>query len=129
MVTESADPGFDVLLGKGLDEFNEHAAGLNDRRALNVIVKTPRATKCWGARLEEPPWDWLFSTCSICRIRCVVLDSEPKFFGRSKTKLETGDAARRYFTQSVFRPLVFMKKMGGLILVKFPPGPVSVGYS
>jgi len=48
MVTESADPGFEEILGKGLDEFNEHAAGLNDRRALNVIVRDPMSNEVLG---------------------------------------------------------------------------------
>ncbi len=39
VVTKMAEPGLEDILGKGLDEFNEHAAGLNDRRPLNVIVR------------------------------------------------------------------------------------------
>jgi len=48
VVTESADPGFEGLLGKGLDEFNEQAAGLNDRRVLNVIVRDPTSNEVLG---------------------------------------------------------------------------------
>lgn len=51
VVTESADSGFEVLLGKGLDEFNEQAAGLNDRRALNVIVRDQTSNEVLGGAI------------------------------------------------------------------------------
>lgn len=51
MVTENADAEFEVILGKGLDEFNEHAAGLSDRRTLNVIVKDPTSNEVLGGAI------------------------------------------------------------------------------
>ena len=48
VVTERAEPGFEDILGKGLDEFNEHVAGLNDRRPLNVIVIDPSSNEVLG---------------------------------------------------------------------------------
>ena len=48
MVTDSADPALEEILSKGLDEFNEHAAGLNDRRVLNVIVRDPTSNEVLG---------------------------------------------------------------------------------
>ncbi|KQQ35990.1 GCN5 family acetyltransferase [Duganella sp. Leaf126] len=51
VVTENADAEFEVILGKGLDEFNEHAAGLSDRRTLNVIVKDPTSNEVLGGAI------------------------------------------------------------------------------
>jgi len=48
VVTDNAEPGFEDILGKGLDEFNECAAGLNDRRTLNVIVRDPSSNEVLG---------------------------------------------------------------------------------
>ncbi|WP_454773174.1 GNAT family N-acetyltransferase [Janthinobacterium tructae] len=48
VVTEMAEPGFEDILGKGLDEFNEHAAGLNDRRPLNVILRDLSSNEVLG---------------------------------------------------------------------------------
>lgn len=38
-VEESADPAFENLLGKGLEEFNQQAAGFSDQRPLCVVVR------------------------------------------------------------------------------------------
>lgn len=48
VVSDSADPEFEAVIGKGLDEFNEQVAGLNDRRPLSVIVKDPDSNEALG---------------------------------------------------------------------------------
>lgn len=48
IVTDSSGPEFEDLIGKGLDEFNEQAAGLNDRRDLCVIVKDANSNAVLG---------------------------------------------------------------------------------
>lgn len=47
-VTDSAEPGFEDILGKGLDEFNEQAVGLSDRRSLYVIVRDSCSNEVLG---------------------------------------------------------------------------------
>lgn len=48
VVTDSAEPQFEEILGKGLDEFNQQAAGLNDRRPLCVMVRDPDSDEVVG---------------------------------------------------------------------------------
>jgi GNAT superfamily N-acetyltransferase len=48
VVGDDADPEFERVIGKGLDEFNEQAAGLSDRRPLCVIVKDPDSSEVLG---------------------------------------------------------------------------------
>lgn len=38
-ISDSAEPEFERIIGKGLDEFNEQIAGRNDRRPLCVILR------------------------------------------------------------------------------------------
>lgn len=39
VISDRAEPGFEEILGEGLDQFNQQAAGLSDQRKLCVIVK------------------------------------------------------------------------------------------
>ena len=39
IISDSSEPEFERVIGKGLDEFNEQIAGRNDRRSLCVILK------------------------------------------------------------------------------------------
>lgn len=48
IVTDNAEPEFEDILGKGLDEFNEDAAGLNDRRSLYVILRDSSSNEVLG---------------------------------------------------------------------------------
>jgi GNAT superfamily N-acetyltransferase len=48
IVTDGAEPEFEEMIGKGLDEFNEEAVGLNDRRPLCVIVKDANSNAVLG---------------------------------------------------------------------------------
>jgi GNAT superfamily N-acetyltransferase len=47
-VSDRAEPEFEDMLGQGLDEFNQQAAGLNDRRPLCVIVRDPDTKAALG---------------------------------------------------------------------------------
>lgn len=48
VVVADADPEFEEILGKGLDEFNEQAAGKADRLPLCVVVRDPDTGKALG---------------------------------------------------------------------------------
>jgi len=41
VVSDQSDPALEQFLGDGLDEFNQAAAGVTDRRPLCVIVRDP----------------------------------------------------------------------------------------
>lgn len=47
-VGENADPAFENLLGKGLEEFNLQAAGFSDQRPLYVVVRDPDSGEALG---------------------------------------------------------------------------------
>lgn len=47
-VEDSADPAFENLLGKGLEEFNLQAAGFSDQRPLCVAVRDPENGEALG---------------------------------------------------------------------------------
>lgn len=47
-VTDHDDPGFEQLLGEGLDQFNRQAAGFTDRRPLCVIARDPASQEAIG---------------------------------------------------------------------------------
>lgn len=51
VVGDCADPGFENLLGRGLDQFNEQAAGVSDRRPLCVMVRDPDSNENLGGIL------------------------------------------------------------------------------
>lgn len=48
VVSDNAAPEFEEMLGKGLDEFNEQAAGFLDRRPLCVTVRDPDSNEALG---------------------------------------------------------------------------------
>nr|WP_183443461.1 GNAT family N-acetyltransferase [Pseudoduganella violacea] len=48
VVGDQAEPEFEEMIGKGLDEFNVLKAGLNDRRPLSVIVRDPHSNEVLG---------------------------------------------------------------------------------
>jgi len=48
VVSDSANPQFEEVIGKGLDEFNQQVSGLSDRRPLCVIVKDPDSDEALG---------------------------------------------------------------------------------
>lgn len=48
VISDRAEPEFESMIGRGLDEFNEQVAGLGDRRALNVIVKAADSNEVLG---------------------------------------------------------------------------------
>ncbi|MBB3122407.1 GNAT family N-acetyltransferase [Pseudoduganella violacea] len=48
VIGDKADPEFEKVIGKGLDEFNELKAGLSDRRPLSVIVRDPDSDEILG---------------------------------------------------------------------------------
>ncbi|XLZ73124.1 GNAT family N-acetyltransferase [Massilia sp. SR12] len=47
-VVDDADPAFENLLGKGLEEFNLQAAGFSDQRSLCVVVRDPDSGEAVG---------------------------------------------------------------------------------
>lgn len=47
-VVENADPAFENLLGKGLEEFNYQAAGFSDQRPLCVVARDPVSGEALG---------------------------------------------------------------------------------
>jgi GNAT superfamily N-acetyltransferase len=48
VISDSAEPEFARVIGKGLDEFNEQVAGLSDRRPLCVIVRDSDSNEVLG---------------------------------------------------------------------------------
>jgi hypothetical protein len=48
IVTDNAEPEFEDILDKGLDEFNQDAAGLNDRRSLYVFLRDSTSNEVLG---------------------------------------------------------------------------------
>lgn len=48
VISDRAEPGLEDMLGKGLDEFNNQAGGLTDRRPLCVIVKDSGSGEIMG---------------------------------------------------------------------------------
>jgi hypothetical protein len=74
VISDNAEPEFERVIGKGLDEFNEQIAGLSDRRSLCVIVRDSVSNEVLGGLLAELLLGLLFWTCFTCRALCVVQD-------------------------------------------------------
>jgi GNAT superfamily N-acetyltransferase len=51
VISDNAEPEFERVIGKGLDEFNEQIAGLSDRRSLCVIVRDSVSNEVLGGAI------------------------------------------------------------------------------